>query len=158
MLKSFLLALSLFSFIACAEGAEKPCFAMNPEACEVFYLTNAERMGAGKPELRYCARCFAMAQEQSEDMFRRAYFSHARPPVAGASNGESFAARTGRFGLGWVGENIAQTDGGQERAVAMWMSSPGHRRNILNSDYTSFAVGYEEGLYTQVFVNDAGAQ
>ena len=137
-----------------APGA-KACQSMSDVACEVFRLTNIERENNGLPALKYCERCFAMAQEQSEDMFSRNYFSHTRPASAG-QGGESFSQRAQRFGLGWVGENIAQTNGGSAQAVKMWMNSPGHRRNILNKDYTSFAVGYRNGLYTQVFAKDPG--
>lgn len=154
------LLISVLGFSARAEVSTpttaKRCYNMSTVACEVFHLTNIERKKNRRPALQYCERCFAMAQEQSEDMYSRSYFSHTRPSTT-AKRGESFSQRAQRFGLGWSGENIAQTNGGSAQAVKMWMNSPGHRRNILNQDYTSFAVGYRNGLYTQVFAKNPGS-
>lgn len=85
-----------------------------------------------------------MAIEQSTDMYVRGYFDHTRPD-------ETFAHRAARFGLSdGAGENIAWGKVG-EVVVDMWMNSSGHRANILNPSYHSFAIG-TWGLYTtQVF-------
>jgi uncharacterized protein YkwD len=157
MMNVIFLLISVMGISARADDATtaKRCYNMSAVACETFHLTNKERAKNGRPALKYCERCFAMAQEQSEDMFKRDYFSHTRPSTT-AKKGESFSQRAQRFGLGWVGENIAQTNGGSAQAVKMWMNSPGHRRNILNKDYTSFAVGFRNGMYTQVFAKDPG--
>jgi uncharacterized protein YkwD len=127
---------------------------MGPEACAVFYLTNQQRAQAGKPPLGFCERCFRMAQDQSEDMASRGYFSHDRP-ASGASPAESFSQRADRFGLhNWAGENIAMASSA-ENAMDLWMHSDGHRRNILSDQYDSFAVGYQDGLFTQDFWKQA---
>ena len=41
-----------------------------------------------------------------------------------------------------VGENIAAGSATPETVVKQWMNSPGHRANILNSDYEELGVGY----------------
>jgi len=136
---------------ATAEGRE--CFDMDSVACEVFHRTNHERASAGLPALAYNGGCFRMAQDQSEDMLARGYFSHRRP-ATGNAPGESFTERAKRFGLkNWIGENIAR-NGNAAGVVGRWMNSPGHRKNILNPKYNSFGVGYREGYYTQVFWRD----
>ncbi|MGA3086819.1 MAG: CAP domain-containing protein [Thermodesulfobacteriota bacterium] len=42
-------------------------------------LVNAERLGAGCPELKWDDRIAAIAQERSRDMVSRNFFSHTNP-------------------------------------------------------------------------------
>ena len=59
-----------------------------------------------------------------------------------------------------IAENIYRVRGSEESAeaaVAAWMSSPGHRANILNADYRFTGIGIavdEDGAvyFTQVFL------
>lgn len=145
----------IFSSPAKAEAIEalaRNCFDMNAEACATFHYTNRERAKYRLPLFQYLPRAHDMAQEQSEDMASRNYFDHERPATR-KNRGESFSQRAARFGLSYgVGENIAQTQSAKQ-AVQMWMKSPGHRRNILNKKFRYLAVGYRDGMYTQVFVN-----
>jgi len=137
--------------------SRQECFGMNQASCEVFHLTNVERTKKRLAKLKYCQRCFEMAQEQSEDMSSRGYFDHARPAI-GKDPGESFSRRAARFGLSnGVGENIA-INHTAVNAVVRWMKSPGHRRNILSTKYDSFAVGAHQGMYTQVFWNSRSSR
>lgn len=132
--------------------AGESCFDMESTACQAFSLTNIERVKANLPPLHYSPSCFAMAQEQSEDMANRHYFSHQRP-ASGDRPAEDFSHRAARFGLQMgVGENIAMAQS-PERALVLWMNSPGHRRNILNRRFHSLGVGFKDGLYTQSFSN-----
>lgn len=131
-------------------GKVNPCFDMSREACETFSLTNVERLRARLPALSYAASCFAMAQEQSEDMASRNYFDHQRP-ASGNRPAEDFAHRAARFGLErGVGENIAMAKNAAQ-AMKLWMNSPGHRKNILNPRFHRLGVGFDRGLYTQAF-------
>jgi uncharacterized protein YkwD len=43
--------------------------------------------------------------------------------------------------LSTVGENVAYGYPNGKSAVSAWMASPGHRRNILNSNFRLIAVG-----------------
>ncbi len=148
MKKLFFFLFALLPLHALAN--DRDCYDMDSFACEVFYRTNEQRIQNGRAPMVYCARCFAMAQEQSQDMADRDYFSHQRP-VGDGSQGETFSQRAARFGLSQsVGENIALVRS-PESAVERWMKSAGHRRNILNANYDQFAVGQAEGRYTQVF-------
>jgi uncharacterized protein YkwD len=52
---------------------------------------------------------------------------------------------------GPYGENVAKGYQSPEATVRAWMHSPGHRRNILNSRYTTIGVGQVGASYTQVF-------
>ncbi|MDE5753217.1 MAG: hypothetical protein K2H89_01530, partial [Oscillospiraceae bacterium] len=54
---------------------------------------------------------------------------------------------------GSVGENIAWGYATPEAVVKGWMSSEGHRANILGSNFRYIGVGYVDGNYwTQLFV------
>jgi uncharacterized protein YkwD len=126
------------------------CHEMDAQSCEAFKATNEARVQNAVAPLKFCEVCFQMAQEQSEDMYARNYFSHDRPAFPDRP-AESFSERVARFGLSsGVGENIAGGATGRA-AVDMWMNSPGHRANILNPNFTSFAVGTKGSLTTQVF-------
>merc|ERR1711887_264359 len=49
-------------------------------------------------------------------------------------------------------ENLAMTMGSPmtgEKAVDMWWKSPGHRRNMMNSDYSRIGVGIASGCRSQ---------
>lgn len=121
------------------------CGSMNVESCEVFVLTNQERLKAGLSALGILNKCNVMAQDHAEDMVARGYFSHDSPT-------ETFSQRVRRYQLSgaWVGENIARA-GSSEGAIAGWMNSSGHRANILSNNYRSMGVGYFQGHWVQCF-------
>lgn len=120
------------------------CYTMDSNSCLAFKATNTQRIANDLPILSFCQTCYEMSYEQSRDMDVRGYFDHQRPD-------ETFAQRAARFGLSaGAGENLAWGKVGAV-VVDMWMNSTGHRANILNPSFKSFAVG-TYGLYTtQVF-------
>lgn len=121
------------------------CYSMDVNSCAGFKATNAQRIAHGVPAMVYCHACYQMAAEQSQDMAIRGYFDHTRPD-------ETFAHRATRFGLAsGVGENIAAGKVGAPVVDEMWMNSAGHRANILNPSYKSFALGTYGTHTTQVF-------
>lgn len=121
------------------------CYSMDVNSCAGFKATNAQRVANGVPVMVYCQACYQMAAEQSQDMAVRGYFDHTRPD-------ETFAHRAARFGLSSsVGENIASGKIGAPVVNDMWMNSAGHRANILNPGFKSFAIGTYGTFSTQVF-------
>jgi uncharacterized protein YkwD len=121
------------------------CYSMDANSCAGFKATNAQRIANGVPVMVYCQACYQMAIEQSQDMAVRGYFDHTRPD-------ETFAHRATRFGLAsGVGENIAMGKVGAPVVDEMWMNSAGHRANILNPSFKSFALGTYGTYTTQVF-------
>ena len=54
-----------------------------------------------------------------------------------------------------AGENIAMGQRTPQEVVQAWMNSEGHRRNILNKDFTHIGVGFEQSGYhwTQMFIS-----
>lgn len=118
---------------------------------EILALVNAERQRAGVRPLSLNSRLTTAAQRHAEDMARTRQFSHT------GSNGSSVRDRATASGYrsSYVGENIGM---GYINATAVmngWMNSPGHRQNILNSNYTELGVGLVQGqgglYWVQVF-------
>nr|MDN5934384.1 CAP domain-containing protein [Pseudonocardia sp.] len=102
-------------------------------------LTNAERTDAGCDPLDTDPRLAAAAQGHAEDMSRNGYFDHV------SQDGRRFDDRINARGYPSPGgENIAQGQESAAEVVAAWMNSPGHRRNILDCEFTAIGVGFDD--------------
>ncbi|UNO39721.1 CAP domain-containing protein [Streptomyces sp. MST-110588] len=107
---------------------------------QVLTLVNQERAKAGVPPLTADPQLDRQAQDFSEDMARRGFFSHTDPD--GRSPWDR-ARAAGVENLG--GENIARGQADARAVMETWMNSPGHRANILNRDYKTLGVGVHFG-------------
>jgi uncharacterized protein YkwD len=101
---------------------------------------NAEHAAAGLHPLAASVKLQAAAQAHADLMARRGQMEHQLP-------GEpDLGARVSAVGYTWtwVGENIAWNYRTVAEVMAGWLSSPGHRANILSGHYTQagFAVAY----------------
>lgn len=119
----------------------------------VIKLVNDERTQRGLAPLKANPDVSGVAREKSRDMRDRNYFSHTSPTY-----GSPFEMLR-QFGISFrsAGENIAAGQRTAKDVVQGWMNSPGHRKNILNSNYTQIGVGYAEGgrmrhYWTQMFI------
>ena len=102
-------------------------------------LVNRRRAAAGRRPLAFRAKVAEAAQRHTDDMVRRRYFDHTSP------GGSTVADRVDATGLRWttVEENIAVGQRTPAAVVADWMSSPGHRANILDRAVTVLGVGVD---------------
>ena len=115
-------------------------------------LLNQDRKRNGLSALSVDPALSAIARKKSEDMRDKGYFAHESPTYGSPSNmlkhfGYAFSA---------VGENIAH-HATVDKAQAAFLSSDGHRRNILSSSWTKVGIGvcYDRSGYvyvTQLFV------
>ncbi|MFA5112461.1 MAG: CAP domain-containing protein [Desulfobaccales bacterium] len=127
----------------------------------VFEMTNRARRAKGLPPLVKDEELTQVARAYSDDMLVRRFFDHTTP------DGISFDERiSGRYShrvitLGeniWtaLGYNPANIHRVAQEIVDDWMSSPGHRANILDPDFTHLGVGvsarHRTVLATQEFV------
>ena len=98
-------------------------------------LVNAERARQGLPALTVSTTVQQAAQTRAREL--QTSFSHTRP--SGAS---CFTALT-EAGISYAraGENIAYGQSTPEAVVQSWMSSSGHRANILSSSFTTIGIG-----------------
>lgn len=113
-------------------------------------LVNSDRARYGLPALTLDAALCRIARIKSEDMRSNRYFAHVSPTYGDVRSmltafGYAFEA---------AAENIAHHRD-VEKAQAAFLSSPGHRRNVLSSRYTRFGVGIAtdgSSIYlTQIF-------
>ena len=105
---------------------------------------NAERARSGRAALMLDPALSQVAQAHACDMSRRGYFSHTSP------DGRSMMARARRAGISGycaMGENIAQGQSDVPTAMASWLRSDGHRRNILDRGFTHAGFGRAPGAY-----------
>ena len=107
-------------------------------------LVNVQRERHGERALRANADLARSSAAHSEDMVSENYFDHVSPagetPLARIKASTYLPPKAAYL----VGENIAL--GTMQLAtptaiVATWMKSPGHRANILNSDFRDSGVG-----------------
>ena len=113
----------------------------------VLCLHNRERTARGLAPLRQHIRLRRAAKLHSADMVAGGYFSHE------ARDGTDMVQRVLAAGFargsGWMlGENIAWGSGAYATAAQIhrsWMSSPGHRANILRREFRSIGIGIALG-------------
>lgn len=126
-----------------ATATSGPCTVTQNNGYEgtVLELVNQERVDAGLSPLTSDSRLHSAARGHASDMACNDFFSHT------GSDGSNVGDRVSAQGYSWtrVGENIyagSGSYGSPGAAVQAWMDSPGHRANILNSDFTQIGVGY----------------
>lgn len=109
----------------------------------IISLTNGDRISLGLPALRADAALEAAAQMKADNMAAQGYFAHNTPD---GKNPWYWFKKAG-YAFLYAGENLAirfSTPAAIEKA---WMASPGHRRNIVNGNYSDIGVGIAYGTY-----------
>ncbi|WP_043262866.1 CAP domain-containing protein [Streptomyces sp. CT34] len=118
-------------------------------AARVVQLVNQERAKAGCSPLTLNTKLTKAAQDHSKDMADHSNMSHI------GSDGSDPGARITRAGYNWssYGENVAYGYNTPESVMAGWMSSPGHKRNILDCSFKEIGVGLAQpgSYWTQDF-------
>ena len=122
-----------------------------------FEQTNVVRAENGLPALTWDPQLCRMAREHSEQMAKLGYFSHESPEGLQLKDR---AHENGILHFRVIGENIAYNKGYDDPggfAVERWMTSAGHRANMLYVGFEASAVGSyvaaDGSTYlTQVFI------
>lgn len=99
-------------------------------ASQVITLLNEQRVNNGLSPLTADSTLTAAAMQRAAETV--IYFSHTRP-----DGSRCFTA----FDGAWRGENIAAGQADPDEVITGWMNSTGHRKNILEANYTSVGVG-----------------
>lgn len=125
---------------------------MSSDEARILQLVNSERSEAGLKPLGSDNDCTRLARMKSRDMVNNNYFSHQSPTYGSPfdmlkANGVSYM---------YAGENIAMNQTA-DAAFKAWMNSEGHRKNILNPNFTELGVGIAPKgngsyIYTQLFI------
>lgn len=130
----------------------------------VVELVNEVRAANGNlPPLRRISALSKSARYHATDLGTDNYFSHdtydrnggALQKVCGA-----FERMRKWYSYNAAGENIAAGYSTPEDVMAGWMSSSGHRQNILDPDFREIGVGYYQGAgeYGVYWVQNLGAR
>jgi uncharacterized protein YkwD len=120
----------------------------------IFDLINGERRHQGLRPLVYNSQLDQMAKIQAQNMAHFHKMAHVLP-------GSSLPALTDRarhvaYPFGQLAENVALGYPDAPTVVQGWMTSKGHRANILNSDVLETGIGISRSstggvYYCQVF-------
>jgi len=114
---------------------------------ELLDLLNQTRVQAGLDPLSSDPLLTNAAENHSESMAADDFFSH-----TGADNSSPFERmQLEGYQFRAAGENLAAGYSTPESVLEAWMNSPGHRANILNSNFTEIGVGYD------YLANDTGS-
>lgn len=113
-------------------------------------LVNQERIKVGLSKLGMSSSLRDLSRVYASDMFARGYFSHYNP------EGQSPFDRMKNHGISFfaAGENLALAPN-VTLAHQGLMNSPGHRANILSSDFGKVGIGaIDGGIYGMMFVQE----
>ncbi|WP_221564047.1 CAP domain-containing protein [Alkalihalobacillus sp. TS-13] len=120
----------------------------NAEEIQIFTLTNVIRKQYNVPALQWHEETSQVAFGHSKEMNEENYFSHESPNTGNLSN------RLDRKDIKYIqaGENIAANYIDGIEAVVGWLNSEGHRKAMLNKEFTHLGVGVYQRYYTQNFI------
>ncbi|MGQ9479256.1 MAG: CAP domain-containing protein [Thermoproteota archaeon] len=108
------------------------------EKAAFLYLINQYRQQNGLQPLSVSNALTIAAQDHSEDMANRNYFSHTTP------EGKTFVDRIREAGYTYntcLGENIAAGYPTAQNVFEAWKNSPGHNGNMLNPCFKAIGIG-----------------
>lgn len=134
------------------QGQKSNIKKLTPNEQEMIRLVNAERSKRGLSPLKADLELSDVARNKSQDMIDNDYFSHYSPTY-----GSPFEMLK-NFGVKYIyaGENIAGNPNVKSAHESL-MKSEGHKKNILNPNFTHIGLGIKEGskygkIFTQMFV------
>ncbi|MFC3884232.1 CAP domain-containing protein [Bacillus songklensis] len=120
------------------EGAEK----------QILDITNVIRAHHELKPLLWNEKAANVAYKHSKDMSDHRYFSHVSPIEGDLGN----RLKEGNVPFTMARENIAAQYQDGAAAVEGWLNSEGHRKALLNKDFTYLGVGVYQKYYTQNFI------
>ena len=131
---------------------------------EVHRLINLEREKYGLQTLQYDEKLASVAKLHSIDMADDEYFAHETPEGLTPTDRASKSDYTCQYQIGnliysGIGENLYMVQGTTvsftytpqsiaESAVSGWMDSPGHKKNILTSNFSKEGIGVSISEFT----------
>jgi len=124
---------------------------------EVLRLVNQERAAAGLQALSGNEILEKEATEYACEMIQNDFFGHVNPVTD-----ERLRDRASKFGYEYhkIGENLAAVpaeDCTPETVMEYWMDSDGHRKNILEPEFTEIGIGIRTGgQYGTYWVQEFG--
>lgn len=115
----------------------------NAFANDMLARINVDRQKNGRTALSWSVKLCESAKLKSEDMNNNNYFEHNSP--SGVT--PWYWIKKAGYDYAAVGENLALNYFTSESIHIALMNSPGHRANILNSDFTEIGFYYLGGVF-----------
>jgi uncharacterized protein YkwD len=115
---------------------------------EFLRLVNAKRRSIGCPELKWDSQLALVALKHSRDMVSRNFFGHTNPDGKGPFE----RLQESKVVFSAAAENIASGPKTGRQVFETWLSSPGHRKNMLDCRFTRHGVAYVEGRWTHLLL------
>ena len=122
----------IYHFVIKKDADDASNQSLHDVAQQVLALVNEERRKVGVAPLTLSAELQSAAAIRAEEITQK--FSHTRP------DGTNFQTILPNSRYYIAGENIAAGNSTAAKVVQQWMNSPGHRANILRSEYTELGV------------------
>lgn len=147
--RPLILAACLAALTACAPppGTQRMSMGSTVDIASAGTQLSFQRAGSGilRP-LSHSPALQGAAQGHADDLARTGRFAHT------GSDGSSVSERVARanFNACAVAENIAQGQPDIRTVITEWMGSDGHRRNILNAQFTQFGFAESGGNWVLV--------
>jgi uncharacterized protein YkwD len=132
--------LCVVALVGSPAAAARPPLPLN---ARIVVALNVERAARGLPRLHSSAGLNAAARSHSREMLLDGYFDH------DSFDGTSFWRRiNGYYDAQAAGENLLESspDVSARRAVALWMASPEHRRNVLDPMWRDVGISAVHAL------------
>ena len=128
---------------------------------QVLDLVNTERANSSLPPFKRVTELDQAARYHATDMGQDGYFKHdSYDGVGGPTWVCAWSTRISSYYSGWnsLAENIAAGQTTPQDVMTEWMTSPGHRDNILSTGNWEIGVGYYQGsgAYSRYWVQDFG--
>jgi uncharacterized protein YkwD len=120
-------------------------------------LTNNQRAAAGLAPLSWNGSLSQSAMLKTQDMCAKDYWAHDSPD---GLTPWTFMDRAG-YPYTIAGENLAKNFATDDGIMTGWMNSPGHRANILKTDFTDIGIATAncalQGVQTTLVVAHYGS-
>lgn len=132
-----LLAIPLVYNVTNASSPQVLGYATDISVSDVFKFSNEQRTANGLAPYKLNSQLNAAAYAKAQDMFAKDYWAHYAPD--GSTTPWMFIKNAG-YTYVKAGENLAMNFNSSSGVVTGWMNSPGHRANVLSTDFVD--VGY----------------
>ncbi|MGZ8761863.1 MAG: CAP domain-containing protein [Acidimicrobiia bacterium] len=147
------LGLLTMGAVACAVPPADVGAGANPSELSLLVQTNQQRANSGIGPLTWCPSLGRSATAHAGDQAARNTMTHT------GSDGSDIAVRAVRNGYNnWtaLAENVAAGYNSESEVLYGWMTSPGHRANILNPAFTHVGSGFAITGGTRYWTQDFG--
>jgi uncharacterized protein YkwD len=113
------------------------------DAIRAIEYINQLRQEAGRDSIGYDQRVYELALARVQDTLEYDYFDHTNPQTGSCA--DNMKSRFGFSSNEYLAENLAGGTSSPISAVDIWMTSLGHRHNLLYDNHVAGAVACESG-------------